>query len=115
MPSRRASDGSRVKSAPCARLWPASTMEDGSVMREPFMVGRTAKRIRRTPEAAKLAILEAAERRLIEDGPDRVARAEAVRNARSAAQADGIVAIADTDIVVCAAAEGQIVGAIADL
>src|SRR5216684_4343298 len=59
MPSRRASDGSRVKSAPCARLWPASTMEDGSVMREPFMVGRTAKRVRRTPEAAKLAIREA--------------------------------------------------------
>jgi AcrR family transcriptional regulator len=36
------------------------------------MVGRTAKRIRRTPEAAKLAILEAAERRLIEDGPEGV-------------------------------------------
>jgi len=41
-------------------------------MREPFMVGRTAKRVRRTPEAAKLAILEAAERRLIEDGPEGV-------------------------------------------
>src|SRR5260370_23999298 len=36
------------------------------------MARRTAKRIRRTPEAAKLAILEAAERRLIEDGPDGV-------------------------------------------
>ena len=36
------------------------------------MVGRTAKRVRRTPEAAKLAILEAAERRLIEDGPEGV-------------------------------------------
>ena len=47
---------------------------------------------------------------------DRVARADAVRIARSGpAQADGIVAIADTDIVVCAAAEGQIVGALADL
>lgn len=34
------------------------------------MVSRTAKRIRRTPEAARLAILEAAERRLIEDGPE---------------------------------------------
>jgi len=33
---------------------------------------RTAKRIRRTPEVAKLAILEAAERRLIEDGPEAV-------------------------------------------
>jgi len=36
------------------------------------MARRTAKRIRRTPEAAKLAILEAAERRLIEEGPDGV-------------------------------------------
>jgi AcrR family transcriptional regulator len=36
------------------------------------MARRTAKRIRRTPEAARLAILEAAERRLIEDGPDGV-------------------------------------------
>jgi AcrR family transcriptional regulator len=36
------------------------------------MARRTAKRIRRTPEVAKLAILEAAERRLIEDGPDGV-------------------------------------------
>jgi AcrR family transcriptional regulator len=36
------------------------------------MVSGTAKRIRRTPEAAKLAILEAAERRLIEDGPEGV-------------------------------------------
>ncbi len=36
------------------------------------MATRTAKRIRRTPEAAKLAILEAAERRLIEEGPDGV-------------------------------------------
>jgi AcrR family transcriptional regulator len=34
------------------------------------MVSRAAKRIRRTPEAAKLAILEAAERRLIEAGPE---------------------------------------------
>jgi AcrR family transcriptional regulator len=34
------------------------------------MVSRAAKRVRRTPEAAKLAILEAAERRLIEDGPE---------------------------------------------
>jgi AcrR family transcriptional regulator len=33
---------------------------------------KTAKRIRRTPEVAKLAILEAAERRLIEDGPEAV-------------------------------------------
>jgi len=36
------------------------------------MVSRTAKRVRRTPEAAKLAILEAAERRLIEGGPESV-------------------------------------------
>jgi AcrR family transcriptional regulator len=36
------------------------------------MVSKTAKRIRRTPEAARLAILEAAERRLIEDGPEGV-------------------------------------------
>jgi len=36
------------------------------------MVSRTAKRIRRTPEAARRAILEAAERRLIEDGPEGV-------------------------------------------
>ena len=36
------------------------------------MVSRTVKRIRRTPEAARLAILEAAERRLIEDGPEGV-------------------------------------------
>ena len=36
------------------------------------MAGGTAKRVRRTPDAAKLAILEAAERRLIEDGPDGV-------------------------------------------
>jgi AcrR family transcriptional regulator len=36
------------------------------------MAGGTAKRVRRTPDAAKLAILEAAERRLIEDGPDSV-------------------------------------------
>ena len=36
------------------------------------MVGRTVKRIRRTPEAARQAILEVAERRLIEDGPDGV-------------------------------------------
>jgi AcrR family transcriptional regulator len=36
------------------------------------MVSGTSKRIRRTPEAAKLAILEAAERRLIEGGPDSV-------------------------------------------
>jgi AcrR family transcriptional regulator len=34
------------------------------------MVSGTAKRVRRTPEAAKRAILEAAERRLIEDGPE---------------------------------------------
>jgi AcrR family transcriptional regulator len=34
------------------------------------MVSRAAKRVRRTPEAAKRAILEAAERRLIEDGPE---------------------------------------------
>ena len=33
------------------------------------MVSRTAKRIRRTPEAARRAILEAAERSLIKDGP----------------------------------------------
>jgi AcrR family transcriptional regulator len=37
-----------------------------------LMAGGTAKRVRRTPDAAKLAILEAAERRLIEDGPDGV-------------------------------------------
>ncbi|HEY2228418.1 MAG TPA: helix-turn-helix domain-containing protein [Xanthobacteraceae bacterium] len=36
------------------------------------MVTKAAKRIRRSPEASKLAILEAAERRLIEDGPDGV-------------------------------------------
>jgi AcrR family transcriptional regulator len=36
------------------------------------MVSKTTKRIRRTPEAARLAILEAAERRLIEDGPEGV-------------------------------------------
>jgi AcrR family transcriptional regulator len=36
------------------------------------MVSKKAKRIRRTPEAARLAILEAAERRLIEDGPEGV-------------------------------------------
>jgi AcrR family transcriptional regulator len=36
------------------------------------MVSTTAKRIRRTTEAARRAILEAAERRLIEDGPDGV-------------------------------------------
>src|SRR6266481_6364598 len=36
------------------------------------MARRTAKRIRRTPEAAKLSNLEAAERRLIEEGPDGV-------------------------------------------
>ena len=36
------------------------------------MAGGTVKRVRRTPDAAKLAILEAAERRLIEDGPDGV-------------------------------------------
>jgi AcrR family transcriptional regulator len=36
------------------------------------MVSKTAKRIRRTPEAARRAILEAAERRLIEDGPEGV-------------------------------------------
>lgn len=36
------------------------------------MASRTAKRIRRTPEVAKRAILEAAERRLIEDGPEGV-------------------------------------------
>jgi AcrR family transcriptional regulator len=36
------------------------------------MVSATAKRIRRTPEAARRAILEAAERRLIEGGPDSV-------------------------------------------
>jgi AcrR family transcriptional regulator len=34
------------------------------------MVTKVAKRIRRSPEASKLAILQAAERRLIEDGPD---------------------------------------------
>src|SRR3981189_1803232 len=33
------------------------------------MVSRTAKRIRRTPEAARRAILEAADRSLIKDGP----------------------------------------------
>jgi AcrR family transcriptional regulator len=37
-----------------------------------FMASGTAKRVRRTPEAARLAILEAAERRLIEDGPEGV-------------------------------------------
>jgi hypothetical protein len=36
------------------------------------MVKGTAKRIRRTPEAARRAILRAAERRLIEDGPEGV-------------------------------------------
>jgi len=36
------------------------------------MVSTTAKRIRRTTEAARRAILEAAERRLIEDGPEGV-------------------------------------------
>lgn len=36
------------------------------------MVAKAAKRIRRSPEASKLAILAAAERRLIEDGPDGV-------------------------------------------
>jgi AcrR family transcriptional regulator len=36
------------------------------------MVAKAAKRIRRSPEASKLAILEAAERRLIADGPDGV-------------------------------------------
>ena len=36
------------------------------------MVTKAAKRIRRTPEAARLAILEAAERRMIEDGPEGV-------------------------------------------
>jgi AcrR family transcriptional regulator len=36
------------------------------------MVTKAAKRIRRSPEEAKLAILEAAERRLIEEGPDGV-------------------------------------------
>jgi AcrR family transcriptional regulator len=36
------------------------------------MVKKAAKRIRRSPEASKRAILEAAERRLIEDGPDGV-------------------------------------------
>jgi AcrR family transcriptional regulator len=36
------------------------------------MASGTAKRIRRTPEAARLAIMEAAERRLIEDGPEGV-------------------------------------------
>jgi AcrR family transcriptional regulator len=36
------------------------------------MVSKIAKRVRRTPEAARRAILEAAERRLIEDGPEGV-------------------------------------------
>src|SRR5260370_1498223 len=36
------------------------------------MVTKATKRIRRSPEASKLAILEAAERRLIKDGPDGV-------------------------------------------
>jgi AcrR family transcriptional regulator len=36
------------------------------------VVTKAARRIRRSPEASKLAILEAAERRLIEDGPDGV-------------------------------------------
>ena len=36
------------------------------------MVSKTTNRIRRTPEAAKAAILEAAERRLIEGGPESV-------------------------------------------
>ena len=36
------------------------------------MVKETAKRVRRSPEAARLAILEAAERRLIEGGPETV-------------------------------------------
>jgi len=34
------------------------------------MVSKAIKRVRRTPEAAKLAILQAAERRLIEAGPE---------------------------------------------
>jgi AcrR family transcriptional regulator len=36
------------------------------------VVTKAAKRVRRSPEASKLAILQAAERRLIEDGPDGV-------------------------------------------
>lgn len=36
------------------------------------MVSGTPKRVRRTPEAARLAILEAAERQLIEGGPESV-------------------------------------------
>src|SRR6266852_5299720 len=36
------------------------------------MATQATKRIRRSPEASKLAILEAAERRLIKDGPDGV-------------------------------------------
>ncbi|HLI68103.1 MAG TPA: helix-turn-helix domain-containing protein [Caulobacteraceae bacterium] len=36
------------------------------------MASGTSKRIRRTPEAARLAILEAAERRLIDGGPESV-------------------------------------------
>jgi AcrR family transcriptional regulator len=36
------------------------------------MVTKAIKRVRRSPEASKRAILEAAERRLIEDGPDGV-------------------------------------------
>jgi AcrR family transcriptional regulator len=36
------------------------------------MAVSTAKRVRRSAEASKIAILEAAERRLIEDGPDAI-------------------------------------------